>query len=353
MTRSEPLVSIVVNNYNYGRYLARAIDSALAQDYRNMEVVVVDDGSTDESCDVIDSYGGRIVALRKTNGGQASAVNAGFSASRGDIVLFLDSDDFLATDAASSVAKCFIERPELSKVHFRLTVVDEASRPTGGVLPGANVRLPAGDMLERLAAGRTYTTPPMSGNAYRRSAIAGQMPIPEQTYRKGADEWLICTAPIFGPVAAIDRALGYYRIHSSNVTHRNELGDGERFAAHVEEAACLRRRQAELFDRLLHRRIDAIAPRDMSHIRQLLSLRKLYPEHWRYPWRPMTLLLFGVRATILKREVRFADRVLWTLWFVAVATLPRGSARPMILAAFDAARRPPLLRRLLGRRGRR
>ena len=82
----ERLVSIIVNNYNYGRFLGEAIDSALGQTYPRLEVIVVDDGSTDNSRDVISSYAGQLTALLKCNGGQASAFNAGFAASRGEVV---------------------------------------------------------------------------------------------------------------------------------------------------------------------------------------------------------------------------------------------------------------------------
>ena len=96
-----PLVSVVINNYNYARYLAQAIDSALGQTYPGTEVVVVDDGSSDGSRDVIAAYGTRVVPVLKENGGQASAFNAGFAASRGDVVLFLDADDCLLPTAAA------------------------------------------------------------------------------------------------------------------------------------------------------------------------------------------------------------------------------------------------------------
>src|SRR5213594_4513645 len=79
------LASIIVNNYNYGRFLREAVDSALNQTYRNTEVIVVDDGSTDGSPDIIAGYGDRIVPILKQNGGQNSALNAGFSLSRGDV----------------------------------------------------------------------------------------------------------------------------------------------------------------------------------------------------------------------------------------------------------------------------
>ena len=88
-----PLVTVLITNYNYGRFLREAIDSALNQTYRNVEVVVVDDGSTDESREIIDGYGGRIVSVLKENGGQGSAFNAGIAASRGEIICLLDADD--------------------------------------------------------------------------------------------------------------------------------------------------------------------------------------------------------------------------------------------------------------------
>jgi len=351
MTSSEPLLSIVIDNYNYGRFLEQAVESALAQSYDNVEVIVVDDGSSDNSAEIIASYGTRVVGIAKANGGQASAVNAGFAASRGDVVLVLDADDFLKPEAGASVMGCFRERPDLSKVHFRLTVVDESARSTGAVLPPRRLRLPRGDMRDTLANCRTYVMPPMSGNAYRRSAIERQMPMPEQIYPKDADEWLSFTAPILGPIEAIDEELGCYRMHSANLSSRNRLSDGETFAAHVEEGACVRRKQADLFRDLLGTRIDAIAPRDLSHIRQLLILRKIYPAQCRYGWSTLTLLLRGIRAAFLANEVSAMHRPFWALWFLGVALLPRRTAFSIVVPTLDARRRPLLLRRLLGQRG--
>jgi glycosyltransferase involved in cell wall biosynthesis len=93
-----PLVSILVSNYNYGDFVAEAIESALAQTYTNCEIIVVDDGSTDSSRETINHFAGRIIPVFKSNGGQASAFNAGFARARGNIICFLDSDDlFLPT----------------------------------------------------------------------------------------------------------------------------------------------------------------------------------------------------------------------------------------------------------------
>ncbi len=108
----QPLVSIVINNYNYGHFLREAIDSALQQTYEPLEVIVVDDGSTDESRPIIGEYGDRIIPLLKENGGQASALNAGFARSQGQIVIFLDADDVLHATIAQKVVAVYADAPE-------------------------------------------------------------------------------------------------------------------------------------------------------------------------------------------------------------------------------------------------
>jgi len=80
---NQPLVSIIINNYNYARFLRDAIDSALNQTYDRTETIVVDDGSTDNSREIIAGYGDRIIPVLKENGGQNSAFDAGFAASAG------------------------------------------------------------------------------------------------------------------------------------------------------------------------------------------------------------------------------------------------------------------------------
>src|SRR3954462_14555576 len=121
--RTMPLVSIIINNYNYAPYLAAAIDSAVAQDYRNSEIIVVDDGSTDRSRGIIASYGSRLTAIYKQNGGQASALNAGFAASRGEIIIFLDADDLLLPNALNRFVEDFRDKAILN-VHWAMWIID-------------------------------------------------------------------------------------------------------------------------------------------------------------------------------------------------------------------------------------
>jgi glycosyltransferase involved in cell wall biosynthesis len=152
-----PAVDVVVNNYNYGRFLCTAIESALDQAYEHVTVIVVDDGSTDDSREVIASFGDRIVPVLKENGGQASAFNAGLTRSHGDIVVFLDADDLLAPQAAERIAAAFRGEPQLAKVHYRLAVIDQAGQPTGEIKPSTHI-----PFLPATSAGRWSASPSTS-----------------------------------------------------------------------------------------------------------------------------------------------------------------------------------------------
>src|ERR1700722_9815005 len=94
-------VDVVIDNYNYGRFVRDAGDSALAQDHPAVNVIVVDDGSIDDSRTVLRAYGDRIDLVLQDNAGQSAALNAGFERSRGELAMFLDADDVLVPDAAS------------------------------------------------------------------------------------------------------------------------------------------------------------------------------------------------------------------------------------------------------------
>ena len=210
--------SIVITNYNYARYLPEAIDSALAQTWPDTEVIVVDDGSTDASREVIDALADRVVVVLQDNGGQGSAFNAGFAHSRGEMVIFLDADDVLTTDAVEVASEAFVD-DSVVKAHWPLRLMDADGARLPGCKPGA--ALPTGDFRATvLETGPTSSlSSPTSGNAWRRTLLDRIVPVPEDVpyYRSCADEYLYTLAPVFGRVVAIDRPLGSYRLHANNV----------------------------------------------------------------------------------------------------------------------------------------
>jgi len=214
------LASIIINNYNYDVFLREAVDSALNQTYLNTEVIVVDDGSTDRSREIIASYGDQIIPVLKGNGGQASAFNAGFAASRGEVVFFLDSDDILLPTAVKNATKLF-RSPDLVKVHWPLWEIDKDGRKTGQMKPqGA---LAEGDLREKVLreGPSTHLGPPTTGNAWARRFLERILPMPEAEYRISADSYLMELAPLFGKVKRILKPQGLYRLHEgSNYTDK-------------------------------------------------------------------------------------------------------------------------------------
>jgi hypothetical protein len=207
-----PLVSIVITSYNYARFLRQTIDSALGQTYERLEVIVVDDGSTDASPEIIRRYGERIIPVLRRNGGEAAATNSGIAASSGEIVLVLDSDDYLYPGAVAAVVAAFA--PEVAKVQFYLDAVDAEGRPRGWRIP--NIAM-TDDVLPLIERYGYYPAPPTSGNAYARWALAKIMPLDEATWRRGPDSCLNALAALYGPVVSLPESYGAYRIHGANM----------------------------------------------------------------------------------------------------------------------------------------
>ena len=207
--------SVIVANHDYDRFLREAIDSALAQTHTATEVIVVDDGSTDGSRETIRGYGDDITTVLKENGGQASALNAGFAASRGDTVVFLDADDALLPSAVED-AVAVLEDPRVAKVQWPLWVVDAEGRRTGEVKAA---ELPEGDLREdvrRRGPAAALPSAPTSGNAWPRAFLERVMPIPEENFRLCADAYLFSLAPALGSIGRLPEPRGLFRMHGDN-----------------------------------------------------------------------------------------------------------------------------------------
>jgi glycosyltransferase involved in cell wall biosynthesis len=219
-----PQVSIIISNYNYERYVGMAVDSALAQTVPDCEVIVVDDGSTDGSRAVLERYGDdpRVRLILQENGGQAVAMNVGFAASKGEVVIFLDSDDTLHPRAAEAVLRHW--RPGLSRCQYALEVVDDNNRRLG--LHPCSQAMEDGDVHWKLVVGGYYRFMPTSGNAFARAALAPIFPIPELEWRLCSDTYLVTMSTAYGDVLNIDEPLGCYRVHGSNNWYR-EVRDPE------------------------------------------------------------------------------------------------------------------------------
>ena len=163
MAPANPLVSVVIPCYNQGRFLRDALDSVVRQTHPGVEIIVVDDGSTDDTADVTQSHAARYIEQR--NQGAAIARNAGLRASRGDYVIFLDADDRLLPHAIATGLESLAAHPDWAFVtgHVRLMEADGSS---AGVPPQEHA---AGDPYVALLRSNYIWTPGVV--MYRRAIL--------------------------------------------------------------------------------------------------------------------------------------------------------------------------------------
>ncbi|MGI8406491.1 MAG: glycosyltransferase family 2 protein [Thermomicrobiales bacterium] len=323
-----PLVSIIVNNYNYDQFLPVAIESALAQAYPLTQVIVVDDGSTDDSRAVIARYGDRITPVLKGNGGQASAFNAGFASSDGEIIIFLDADDTLLPHIAGRVVEVFQARPDIVSVHYRLSVVDADGAPTGRFEPPAFCHMPNGDVRPQLRTMFDHIPwPATSGNAWSAHVLSQFFPLDEQDIRGCTDYYVQRATALFGPVISLeDEVGGCYRVHGSNSFYRTKV-DLDQLRWNI---------SSRVFNAYEHiwSLADSLGldvlPRNFADLsdyallaRRLISI-KLDPK--RHPYREDSLPSLcwrGILALLRAPDLSPPYKMLHILWFAALAASPR------------------------------
>lgn len=216
----QPLVSIIINNYNYDRFISTAIDSALNQTYSPVEVVVVDDGSSDRSREIIGSYNNQIVAVLKENGDHASTFNAGFSATSGDIICCLDADDRFVPEKVSQVVEVFTSHPEIGWCFHPLKLIDTQTEAILGVtnaFPQLDKNIStACDFRSQLRQGKLSFYPPStSALCFQRSLLEQILPMPE-ILKQAADRYLTYGTIFLSPGFFLDRELTFQGIHNNN-----------------------------------------------------------------------------------------------------------------------------------------
>ncbi len=208
-----PLVSVIINNYNYGRYVAESIESALNQRYANKEIIVVDDGSTDNSREVISGFGDRIIPIYKNNGGQASAFNAGFAKSRGSLICLLDSDDVFLPTKIEVVLEAFETSPRGWCFH-QLQWTDAKLNP----IETPQIPYRTGNYDFRIEARRgkcRFYPPPTSGLSFSRHLLDQLLPMPE-AITIASDNYLKQSSLAIESGCFLAEALALQRIHGKN-----------------------------------------------------------------------------------------------------------------------------------------
>jgi hypothetical protein len=334
-------VDIVITNHNYASYLGEAIASARTQTHPEVRVIVVDDGSTDGSREILRQHGKEVEIVLKERGGQASAVNAGLEHCRGEVLLLLDADDRLHPRTAELAAAAFAADPELSKVQFPMLVVDAEGRPTGARKPDARLSAPSGDQ-RRAELAFPFDLPwlPGGGTAFRTASVRRILPIPEASFpRHGADWYLVHLCALLGTAALLEEPGADYRVHGRNGYERDreelDLGhvrDSVRFAAATTAELT---RLADELGLPRPRRILSFA--DLSN--RLISLRLDPARHPRAGDTRLGLQGDAGRALHRRFDIGRARKLAMFAWFALTAMAPRAAVRPLAALTLFPGRR--------------
>lgn len=286
----KPLVSVVINNYNYGCFVRAAIESALQQRGCFVEVIVVDDGSTDDSRNVIASFGTRISAIFKENGGQASAINVGVARAKGEYILLLDSDDVLRPEAVETGLANF--EPGYSRIAWQLREIDEEGRPLSQQPREHSHPSFDGDAIESYIKSGRFPIIPTSGNLFLARDLRAIMPIPENRFRISADIPVLIATAERGRVRILAERLTDYRIHGrNNYYSKGMFFDAKKMRAQL--AAEIDRR--ELLGDAARRRDTAFSPppiaaRLATALRILLAQRMGIMKSELADWTPLQVI---------------------------------------------------------------
>ncbi len=274
----KPAASIVINNYNYGRYLREAIDSALAQQDVKVETIVVDDGSHDDSPAIIRSFGKAIRPILKKNGGQASALNRGLEAARGDWVMLLDADDRFRPEKAARVLDAARRHPAAGLIYHRMQNIDAQGNRLD--LPWPK-NLFTGNITRRVAAsGGWWEYPFTTALCFHRRVLERILPIPEDSFRICADAWLAELAPFFGEVVGLPEPLAEFRLHGDNNWNNS---------ARLAQTRSAMETQAARYELQVNVLNEALAGHGIAK-------RLRLEDHW--PWRRLQCKLSGYRTLV-------------------------------------------------------
>jgi len=230
-----PFFTVLIDAYNYGRFIEEAVSSALEQSFpaEDREILVVDDGSTDDTQERLRKFGNSIRYLRKPNGGQASAFNLGFEQACGKVIALLDADDVWRPSKLERVYKAFQERPDAGMIYHRMHLwdgEDEFSEDSYFIAISGRVPESRQKLLQYPMVGTSCLS-------FRREVLKELLPVPE-SLRFQADAYLTALVIFLAPVAALPDFLGRYRLHEANLFQREKA---ERWRTQTEQRIAMRR----------------------------------------------------------------------------------------------------------------
>jgi glycosyltransferase involved in cell wall biosynthesis len=213
-----PLVSVVIDTYNHEAFIREAVTSVLQQEYRlgPVEVLVIDDGSRDDTTKQLSVFADRLRIVQKENGGQASALNLGVSLAKGDIIAFLDGDDWWHPRKLQAVVGFLLRNPAVGMVGHGIVEVGADGSSQRALRPGELIRFDLNSESGPATFNRVTCFLGTSRLTCRRTVLDQLLPIPEALVIE-ADEYLFTLGGAIAEVAVLDEPLCYYRLHGQNL----------------------------------------------------------------------------------------------------------------------------------------
>ncbi len=235
----KPFVSVLIDTYNHERFIEQAIVSVLEQDFpaSEREILVVDDGSTDCTPEIVRKFAPQVWLLGKKNGGQASAFNAGIPECQGEIIAFLDGDDWWERRKLSAVAAEFETRPAIGTVGHGIIEVDEYGEQLAVITPKKTCesRLRDAQQGSEFLTLRAFLG--TSRLAVRTEILRQVGPLPDGLAIE-ADEFLATVATALGGALILEQPLTNYRHHSGNLFQFTEW-DSAKVRRKYNSLACI------------------------------------------------------------------------------------------------------------------
>ncbi len=277
-----PLVSVLVGNYNYERFIGETMESVLNQTYGNWELIICDDGSTDGSLSVIESYvrrDRRISIIRKPNGGHTSALNTAFAQSRGEIICLLDSDDVYASAKLSMIVGACLANPAAGFLSHRVVRMDERGNRQG-VWPLSGSLADGWTAPELLRVGGVLPyAPPTSGISLRREIADSLFPLSTAPpLHVCPDQVITRLAPLITNLKRLRAPLANYRLHNGN-TYSEQRVTAESVSKQLEFAQALWKEQRRFLSDMdveLGRQLTRLEENSNVAMMEYLHLRLLH-----------------------------------------------------------------------------
>jgi len=221
-------VTVLIDTYNHERFIEEAIVSVLEQDFprEEMEVLVVDDGSTDRTPEIVRKFAPRVRLLRKTNGGQASAFNAGIPEAQGEIIAFLDGDDWWASHKLSRVTQCLNTHAEIGVLGHGFYQIDSDSGVKTATQPEISRAIGFASTDDATFFRQMMCFFGTSRVAIRKGVVQRILPIPE-SMRIEADEFMSTMSIAYSRAVLLPDLLTFYRLHTDNLFQIRSLDSGK------------------------------------------------------------------------------------------------------------------------------